>query len=219
MKTRTKLTVAGSTSALLLIGGLGAATDGFSAWTSLLQQALPLNSAVVQLQVGSSDSLTTAISNFVPGDSSESLVDLSNTGTVPFSAVTLSTTDCAVALSGGTCSSAPNALVTSTSGLQIQMAACSVPWTAATTNGVTTYSCSGTQSAVLSQSAAASIPTPTSSNPLVLSLPTGTIAPGTQAYVMVTTSLPATAPQSLAGLSDYVQYNFTGVQPVAGSIG
>ena len=215
-----KTWLAAAASGLTLIGGFALATDGFSAWSSLLQEANPANSAVVQLQAGSSDTLSTAVSNYVPGDSSQSLINLSNSGTVAFSSVTMTSQGCAAAFSGSSCSTAPNALVTSASGgLQVGIDACSVAWTAATSNGATTYSCSGTKSTVMSQTAVASLPSLSSTSPVVLSIPGGTIQPGTQAYLRFTTTLPSSSPQSISGLSDYVQYGFTGIQPTAGSIG
>jgi len=203
---KAKALIAAGTSVSTLVAGLAVATGGFSAWSSLLPETQSVNSATVSLTVGSTNTVTTSVSNFVPGDQAESVITLTNSGTVPFSAITLGVSD-----------SSPTALVTNSSGLQLEVQGCSVPWTPSSTTP-TTYTCSGTTYTALPSTPLSSLVNASSATTLNVSTLSNTSG-SNENYLMFDLSMPAGAPQSLSGLTDTLTYGFTGVQPTGGYIG
>jgi spore coat-associated protein N len=187
----------------VLVAGTSVA---YSSWTSTAAPPSPLtvSAGTVTLAFGSSqpDQLTVNASNIIPGDTIQRGVELSNTGTVSLASVTFGITD-----------SSPSALVTGTSGLTASIASCSVAWTAtALSSGGYTYSCSGTTTTVMAATSVNAL----LSTPVALS-PVNSINPGGNDYLVVTLTLPSSAPNSDQGLSDSLTYNFNGVQQAGSS--
>lgn len=84
---------------------------------------------------------TQSFSNVAPGDSAQRLVDVTNTGSLKWGELALSYN---TSVNGA---SPLLAAATGTNGVEAPLAVtvdeCSVPWTGTTTNGVTTYACTG----------------------------------------------------------------------------
>jgi len=196
---------AASVAGAVLIAGLGVATSGFSNWNSIVTESgVSLNSATVTLTAGKTVSVINPVTNFVPGDTAESLMNIKNTGTVPFSSITFGVADAnATALVGS-------------SGLTLGIQGCSVPWTNTAASGAAPqYTCSGTSSVALATGPISTLladSQPSTLNNVALASPS-------ENYLMFTVHLPSSAPQSLEGLTDSLTYTFTANQPTAGYIG
>jgi len=197
-----RITVASGAAAVVLFGGLALATSGFSSWNSVVNQASSLNTATVTLTAGTTaQGLTATTKNLVPGDTVDALLNLENTGTVPFGSVSMGISD-----------SSPTALVTGTDGLTATVESCSVPWTYPGEGG-TTYpigtsepdTCTGTMTTVVPNTTLNTL----LSTPVVMNLSQSQLANNATDYLMVATSLPSSAPQSDESLTDTVSYNFT----------
>jgi len=183
---------------------LGALGTGFSLWTGTgtLGQQVQLGS----LDLGSSSpDMATAIANLVPGDEPQRELVLANTGNLPLSSVVLSAA-----------SSTSTALTaSSSSALTITVSSCSVAWTTTTLpNGTTSYSCSGTLDNLVSEPLATLIASPA----ILVGTPQGVectaalCAPNGTWDLVVTLTLPPTAPSSDQGLSSNLTLTATGYQ-------
>jgi len=186
---------------LATLGALGA---GFSLWTGTgtLSQQVQLGT----LDLGSSSpDMATNISNLVPGDAPQREFVLTNTGNLPLSSVVLSAA-----------SSASTALTASSSNaLTITVSSCSTVWTTTTLpNGTTSYSCSGTIKNLVSEPLATFLTSPA----ILTGSPNGTectaasCAPNGTWDLVVTLTLPPTAPSSDQGLSTNLTLTATGYQ-------
>lgn len=200
MKTSIALLI-GSTAGLLATVGL--ATQGFSSWNTVAPvTGGAVSAATLSLSTGSVNQLSQSISDLAPGDIASMVVDLQNSGTVPFSSISF---EPVVAPSD----TSPTPLITETSGLQISIDSCTVPWSTSTS----TPSCSGTVSTTLPQTALATLIESTSSTPL-----SGLNMTGSN-YLEVNLVLPTSAPASDQDLSDAVNYEFTAESLPAGQVG
>lgn len=139
--------------------------------------------------------LSIGASNIAAGDTIQRAVTVRNTGTIPLSAVTLTTT--------ATTSSLLN--TDTTNGLQMVIDKCSVAWTESG-GPAYTYTCGGTTSSVL-----ASVPVVGTN----LSLANISLGSGVDNFLRVTLTLPSAAPNTLQSQSSVMQYAFTATQRTA----
>jgi len=208
MLKKMKVAIATGSAFAALLAGVGIATSGFSNWNSIVTESgASLNSATVVLTAGNTNTVTSPVKNFVPGDTAESVINLKNTGTVPFSSITFGVAD-----------ATPTALVGST-GLTLGIQGCSVPWVNSAASGAAPqYTCSGTTYAALPTGPISSLVS--AASPTVLSgVSLHHTAPNNENYLMFSVHLPSNAPQTLEGLTDTLAYSFTANQPTAGFIG
>jgi spore coat-associated protein N len=191
--------VVGVTAAM---AGLGT----FATFTSSTSASNTISSGTVSIALGATGAatnrLTVGASNVVPGDTIQRAVDLINNGGSSadnLSSIVLTTT------------ASPSSLLDTeaTSGLQMVIEKCSVPWTEAGTAPAYTYTCSGTTTTALTSRAVIGSSMALSS---LASLTTGSTD-----HLRVTLTLPTAAPNTMQGLTSTVSYNFVGTQRVAGS--
>jgi spore coat-associated protein N len=141
---------------------------------------------------GPANRLTVDATGVVPGDRIERAVDLINRGTLDLSGITLTTSALQT-----------SALDTDTThGLDVGIDRCSVPWTEAGTPPGYVYGCAGTTSVVL-----AARPVIGAAVPLA-GLTSTTV--GNTDHLRVVLRLPATAGDTLQGLTSQLQFVFTG---------
>lgn len=204
--------------ALVVVGMSGVGSSAFNA--TVTPTPISVSAATVSLVTGATDTFTgQTIGNMIPGDYTEQVANLKNTGSVNFGSVTLGTYTCSSTSGSCTPSSTTsgNALITSTSGagLTLEAQTCSVAWTPSTTTP-TTYTCSGTTTTALPATSIATL----DSTPTALTLPsTGSvIASGGESYMMFTIALGSSAPNADQGLSDGVSFNFTATTAAPGAV-
>jgi spore coat-associated protein N len=181
--------------------GLGAYAN-FTATTSGTQDVTAGTMTVELGGFGGTNRLSVAATNVAPGDTIQRSVDVKNTGSIDFSAVTLTSTAAPV-----------NILSTNaTNGLQVRIDRCSVPWTEGGASPAFTYACSGTTSAVLEGgtpgSSVAVLGTSRALNNLLL-------ASNDVNHLRVTLTLPGTADDTYQGLTSTVTYQFNAAQRAA----
>lgn len=194
-----KIALAG---ALLGAGSALAFQEAFASWTSgVTGGPQSITSGTVTIALGATGAetnrLTVAASNVAPGDTISRSVDLSNVGTLNLASITF-----------GISASPSTSLDTdATNGLQIAVRSCSVAWTESP--APYTYTCSGpgaTTTHVLTSSVSALESSPAD-------LPgVNALTAGHTDHLVVTLSLPTTAPTSMEGLTSSLSYNFTGTQ-------
>ena len=176
--------------ALLVVEGTQA---GFTARSS--SGASTVTTGMVDLAAGAAgpaNRLTVDATGVVPGDRIERVVDLTNGGSLNLSGVSLTTT-----------AQPSSALDTDTThGLEVSIDRCSLPWTETGPAPGYAYGCGGTTTAVLAQR-------PVIMSAAALSGLTSTTAGATD-HLRVVLTLPATAGNSLQGLSSRLQFTFTG---------
>lgn len=195
-----------ATFAVLGVAAAMAGLGTFATFTSSTSASSTISSGTVSIALGatgaSTNRLTVGASNVVPGDTIQRAVDLVNNGGASadnLSSITLTTT------------ASPSSLLDTeaTSGLQMVIERCSVPWTEAGTAPAYTYTCSGTTSTVLASRAVIGASMALSG---LASLTTGSTD-----HLRVTLTLPAAAPNTMQGLTSTISFNFVGTQRVAGS--
>ena len=127
------------------VAGLGT----FGTFTSTTSASAAVASGTVKIDVGAGaaaggvNRLSVAATGLVPGDTVSRAVTLGNTGDQALAGIGLTTT-----------ASPSSKLDTDAAmGLQLQIDACSVPWTEAAATTGYTYTCTGTRSAVLASRA------------------------------------------------------------------
>ena len=135
--------------------------------------------------------LGTGASPIAAGDTMQRAIDLSYSGSISFSAVTLTTT------------ASPSSLLDTdvTDGLHIVIDKCSVAWTES--GPPYTYTCSGATSSVLASSAIIG------SNVALSNL---TLTAGSTDHLRATITFPSTAGNTLQNQSSTLTYLFTGTQ-------
>ncbi len=185
----------------LAVIGTAAAVAGLGTFGSFTDTTTPVDTTVSTgtlsinvTQPANVVAIPVTTTNFVPGDSLSRAVNLINDGAADLGSVNLSST----------LTSAPATVLTTdtTNGLQLTVKKCSVPWTQGGTTAAPTYSCTGTQSTILSGPA---VTTAALSNPASLT------AGGTD-YLTFTVSLPTSADNSFQGKSASLSLVFTGTQ-------
>jgi spore coat-associated protein N len=193
---------------LLSIAAIGsaAAVAGFgtyASFTSSTSASQSVASGTVTIALGatgaSTNRLTVGASNIAAGDTIQRSVDLINQGSLNLASISLTTT--------ATTSSLLN--TDTTTGLQMVIDKCSVPWTEAGTAPAYTYTCSGTTSTVLAS-------TPIVGSNMSLSN-LSALTTGTTDHLRVTLTLPSAAGNTLQNQSSVIQYTFTGTQRAAAS--
>lgn len=173
----------------------------FAAFTTSTAATSSVSSGTVNIAMGAAGSannrLTVNASGIVPGDTIQRAVQLSNTGTQNLASVTL------------TSAASPSSLLDTdaTNGLQLNIDACSVPWTEAGSAPAYTYTCSGTTTAVLASRAVVGSNIPLSN--------LSSLTAGTADNLRVTATLPSAAGNTFQGLTSTLTYTFTGVQRTA----
>jgi spore coat-associated protein N len=137
--------------------------------------------------------LTVDATGLAPGDTVQRVVNLTNSGTLDWASLTLTTT--------ATVSSELDTDVSD--GLKMVVEECSVDWTQLTSSPYT-YSCAGTTSARVASRAILGIG---------IAIPsTGALVSGGVSRLRVTLTLPTTAPPTMEGDSSTILYTFTGTQ-------
>lgn len=193
--------LAGALAALVTASGaagLGTLAAGYSSQSG--SGGLGVTTGVVTLGAGSANSLTTAVGNLQPGDTSYRVVDVTSSTTL-LSSVTLSTTD--------TYSGAK--LSTSTVGLQMTVQWCATVWTpVVTTPPALTYSCSGGATTLIAARDVVTS-TPLSLGSGLSAVNAGSTLPTTD-HLRIALSLPTSSPSAAQSAQSVINYTFTGVQ-------
>jgi len=199
-KARTTRKIVGS----LAIIGAAAAVAGLGTFGTFTDSTTPLNASVVtgtlslDLNAVGSSSINVNVANMVAGDKITRAFDLANTGELNFSGITVQSVDTNTTKS-----------ILSTdkvNGLQLGMKSCSVAYTERVTNGVPTYTCSGTETTLISDAL--------SSGAQVSQTLTGAaslVAHKTD-HLAVSLLLPANADNTFQGKSAAMSVSFTGTQ-------
>jgi Camelysin metallo-endopeptidase len=179
--------------------GAAAAVAGMGTFGTFTDSTAPLNASVtsgtLSLDLNATNSTASLPMNatgFVPGDSISRSVDLANTGNLAFAGIFLNST--------ATTSSLLD--TDKTNGLQLSVKSCPVAWTETLTNGVATYTCSGTATTVIGGPAVTS------------AIPTGltSLNAGGTDHLVVTLTLPAGADNTFQGKTSALSISFTGTQ-------
>jgi spore coat-associated protein N len=181
----------GTAAAIAGLGTFATFTDTTSASQSVTAGTVDINLPAA----GASNRLATGATGLVPGDSLQRAVNLVNAGNQDLASVTLTT------------SASPSSLLDTdaTDGLQVAIDKCSVAWTES--GPPYTYTCSGTTSSVLVSRAVIG-------STIALSN-LGALTAGATDMLRVTLTLPASAPNSMQGLSSTISYTFNATQRVA----
>lgn len=199
---------------LLSLAALGAAgaiagMGTFATFTSTTSASQTVTAGKVEIALGATGAanrLDVVATKVVAGDTIERVVDLVSTSSDPLSGVTLTTT--------ATTSSILD--TDTTTGLTMYIRNCSVAWTEAGTTPAFTYTCSGTESAVL---AAVGSQSAVITAGATLANLTATTSGSATDHLLITLTLPAA--NTVANLatppSSTIEYSFTGTQRTAGS--
>jgi hypothetical protein len=194
--------IAKSPTARKVVGSLGvlgaaAAVAGLGTFGTFTDSSTPIAATIASgtlsidvTQQGFTVPVTT--SNFVPGDSLTRAVNLINDGSSPLGSVTLNSTV-----------ATPSNLTTDTiNGLQLAVKKCSVAWTQGGTASAPTYTCSATQSTLMTGPVV---------NNAGLSNP-ASLNPGGTDYLTFSITLPTTADNTFQNKSAGLSLSFTGAQ-------
>ena len=179
------------------VAGLGT----FATFTSSTSASNSVATGTVVIALGATGASTNRLninaSTVAAGDTMQRSVDMSNTGTIDLSGVTLTTT------------ASPSSLLDSdgTDGLQMVIDKCSVAWTEAGSSPAFTYTCGGATTSVLSTRAVIGATMALSS--------LSSLTAGASDHLRVTLTLPSLAGNTFQGLSSTVSYAFTGTQRTA----
>jgi len=179
-----------ATIAILGAAGAIAGLGTFATFTSTTSATHTIASGTLTLTQPFSR-LGTGASPIAAGDTMQRGIDLAYSGSISFSAVTLTT------------SASPSSLLDTdtTDGLHMVIDKCSVAWTES--GPPYTYTCGGTTSSVLASSAIIG------SN---LALSNLTLTAGATDHLRVTITFPSTAGNTLQAQSSTLTYAFTGTQ-------
>ena len=168
-------------------------------FTSTTSASATVASGSVKIDVGAGaatggvNRLSVAATGLVPGDTVSRAVTLGNTGDQALAGIGLTTT-----------ASPSSKLDTDPAmGLQLQIDACSVPWTEAGAAPSYTYTCTGTKSAVLAPRGDRQHREPGHLNALTN---------GKADNLLVKMTLPDAADNSFQTLSSTISFSFTGTQ-------
>jgi Camelysin metallo-endopeptidase len=198
-KARTTRKIVGSLGVL----GAAAAVAGLGTFGTFTDSTTPVDAKVstgtLNMDLNAVNSTVTTplnVNNMVPGDTASRSYDLANKGNLNFSSIMLQST-----------ASTSNILTTdTTNGLQLGLSACSVTWTETMVNGAPTYTCSGTQTSLI---------TPNGGSGALLNqtLPGLTsLTAGKTDHLVVTVALPTSAGNTFQGKSAALSISFTGSQ-------
>lgn len=178
------------------IAGLG--TYGAFTSTTEANQSVTAGSVKIDLGTGQSNTLTTAVTDMLPGDSVAKFVTLTNSGSSALNNVTLTTT-----------ATEPSTLTTNTvTGLMLKIDRCPEPWVAGTNTG--TFVCSGvTDTVILSEKAIIT------AGQVLNGL--SSLSAGATDYLKITTSFPSAAvqPDFPGSPKSTIKFSFTATQRTA----
>ena len=191
------------TLAVLAAGATAVGAGTYASFTSSATAGpLTVSSGTQTLSVpaaGATNRMTVSASNIVPGDTMQRAINLTNSGNVNLSAITLTSS-----------ASVSSVLDTdATNGLQVAIDRCSVAWTEAGVSPAYTYTCGGATSVVLASRAVIG-------SGVALSNLTTTTAGNTD-YLRVTLTFPSAAGDSFQTKSSTINFTFNGVQRTAGN--
>ncbi len=178
------------------VAGLGT----FATFTSSTSASNSVSTGTVVIALGSTGASTNRLnvnaSDVASGDTMQRSFDLSNTGTIDLSGITLTTT------------ASPSTLLDTdaTNGLQAVLDRCSVAWTESGSTPYT-YTCGGSTSSVLASRAVIG------STLALANL--GSLTAGATDHLRLTLTLPSGAGNTFQGLSSTIAYAFTGTQRTA----
>ena len=181
------LGVIGAAAAVAGMGNFGTFTDSSTpVATTISSGTLSINVT----QQGATVPVTTT--NFVPGDVMTRAINLVNDGSSALGSIMLKTT-----------AAASSVLTTdATNGLQLAVKACSVAWTQGGTASAPTYTCAGTERAVVSGAVL---------NNMTLDAP-ASLNPGGTDYLTFAISLPTSADNTFQNKTAALSLTFTGTQ-------
>lgn len=189
-------TTSGKILASVALVGTAAAVAGmgtFGQFTGSTNASQEVESGTVVIELGGAmNTLSDSITGLLPGDSVEKFATLSNTGDSDFSTVRL-TTKLPV---GAT----PNALTTDANGLKLTIESCTTAWTVVAGQADT---CAGFKT-VLTQSAILGTDRDLAD--------LASVTAGSSDYLKITTSLPASAADTLQGLTSTIGFTFDATQ-------
>lgn len=192
-----QLALTGCVAALsfLALIGIGASAS-FSGTTSDAQQ---VSTGSVVLALGDSGTtanrLNVAVTNVAPGDSIQRSVDIINSGTIDWSALTVTTS--------ATTSSLLD--TDATNGLQMVIDECTTAWTETINGSAYTYTCASPVVRVASRAVVGS----------GISIGGAALTHGATGHYRITLTLPTTSGNNMQTLSSSIQYAFTGQQRAA----
>jgi len=190
-------------SAALLAAAAGVAGMGtYGGFTTTTSASADVKAGTVKFEVGAAGAnnrLSVAASGAVPGDTIQRAVTLTNSGDQNLASITLTT------------AASPSSKLDTdpVSGLQMQVDACSVPWTEAGTSPSFTYTCSGVTTAVLGTRAVVGTKMPLTN----LASVTATKSD----FLRVLLTVPGTADNTFQGLNSTLSFSFDAVQRSAAS--
>jgi len=175
------------------IAGLG--TFGSFTSTTSASESASTGTVVIGLAASGTDNrLSVAATGLVPGDTVQRVVKLNNTGSQNLASVTLTT--------AATTSSLLD--TDATTGLQLRIDSCSVPWTEAGTSPALTYTCSGSTQTVLASHAVIG-------SAMALSN-LASLTSGASDNLKVTLSLPGGADNTFQNKSSVIGFTFDALQ-------
>jgi spore coat-associated protein N len=176
----------------LCLVGLGA----FASFTSTTSASESVSTGSVTIALGATGAqtnrLTVNASGLSPGSTFERSFDLTNSGSLNLSAITLTT--------NATTSSLLD--TDAVNGLQMVIDRCSVAWTESGTSPNFGYTCSGTTSSVLASTAIVG------SDLALANL--SSLTAGATDHLRLTVTLPASAGNTFQAQSSTIQYSLTG---------
>jgi spore coat-associated protein N len=183
--------------ASLALAGFGA----YATFTGSASASHSVTTGTVVIDIGPTGSLTNRLTvnaiAVAPGDTIQRSFDLTNSGTLDLSAVSLTTT------------AGPSTVLDTdaTNGLQMVIDRCSTSWTEAGTSPAFTYTCAGSTTTVVASRAIIG-------SGLSLSGLSMLAAGGTD-HLRLTLTLPSATGNAFQGLTSTISYAFTGIQRAA----
>jgi len=219
-------------SALLLLGVAGSAVGGaFATFTESVTsagQTVTTGKVIYLFGATQTNRLAVGASNIAAGDTIQRAFELDNNSTISGNPVN----DLASVTFGVTATASSLLDTDVTNGLQETVRTCSVPWTEGGVAPAYTYVCGGVSAYVIG-SAVAGVPVGTAEvTPVAVSAGLNSLAAAGKDYLVLTLTLPSTAPgdlgkvatacsgtaggtsatENLEGCSSTLQYTFTAVQ-------
>jgi spore coat-associated protein N len=184
--------------ALLLLAAALAGIGAYATFTDSASASHTVTTGTVAIDLGATGSSTNRLnvdaSAVAPGDTIQRSFDLTNSGSLNLSGISLTT--------NATTSSLLD--TDATDGLQMVIQRCSNAWTESGSSPAFTYTCSGSTSSVVASRAVIG-------NNIALSNLTVTSAGATD-HLRLTLSLPTTAGNTFQGVTSTISYTFTGTQ-------
>ena len=187
--------------ALLLLAAALAGIGAYATFTDSATANHSVTTGTVSIDLGATGASTNRLNvdatAVAPGDTMQRSFDLSNSGSLNLSGITLTTN-----------ASTSSLLDTNaTDGLQMVIDRCSNAWTESGSSPAFTYACSGSTSTVVASRAVVG------SNIALSNLTVTTT--GNTDHLRLTLTLPTTAGNTFQGLTSTIAYSFTGIQRAA----